>query len=184
MFISIRGTNGAGKTTLVRKLQQAATKIKIGMVTGRKRPAWEVYQLPSGKVFATLGHYDSECGGCDTINKVDDAYGYAQRIFDRGGVDAVISEGMIISKDVKRIVNAKNPYIVYINIPIEDCYEGVKQRRLKKGEIEKAEIPPKSLADNLKGIDSAVRRLKGKVNVIEVNRDEAFTKILNLIENN
>lgn len=176
MFISIRGTNGSGKTTLVRNLIKQSKHEEAVYKERRKRPAYNIYNIILGvntKLrYATMGHYDTACGGCDTINKADTVLEWAKEAFEFHKVDAVLSEGMIISKDVSRITQLPEPVIIYLNLPLGECFQGVYDRRVAKGDTEKAKTPPKTLEGNFKGVDSACRRLKaaGKVKVVEVNK--------------
>ena len=193
-FINLRGTSGSGKTTAIRAIMALCERVEPVHISGRKRPIF--YMCSSGDaLFAIMGHYETACGGCDTINKLDDVFVYARQAINDHGAEAVIAEGLLLGKDVKRIVTMDNPHVLYIDTPVEDCYEGVYKRRVDKlfhkyGDLEaipadlldKAYGKPKALENDHKGILSAVNRLRDKVTVHDVTRDTVLEKIIELIK--
>jgi uridine kinase len=201
-FINIRGTSGSGKTTIIRELLSKSVHLEPVFTTGRKQPIMYIATVPSQehfnffctKFFALLGHYETTCGGCDTIKSLDEVYEWARYAQRNYNIDAVICEGLLLGKDVSRIVTMEEPYILALDTSMEECYAGVKNRRLWKA-IEKygseKDIPqevmdkingkPKALESDYKSIKSAVNRLRDKVTVIDVSRKTGLKEILELL---
>ena len=188
-FINLRGTSGSGKTTLIREIMEHHQHVSDIFIEGRKRPIYSVYEKGNGEgCFAIMGHYETACGGCDTINKLDTVFEQARIALRNAHVSTVIAEGLLLGKDVSRIVTMENPHVVYVDTPIEECYEGVRNRRLnkyisegKEPDMEKVNKQPKALANDHKSILSAVNRLRDKVTVHEVSRESGLRTILKLI---
>lgn len=194
-FINLRGTSGSGKTTIVRKLIGGLIHLESITKEGRKRPAYNIYEDPLGVgSVAIMGHYETACGGCDTINKLDEVVEYTNEAFYEYGVNYVIAEGLLLGKDVKRVPLLPDPHVLYIDTPLEDCLQGIKSRRAERisgghieyiytdEEIEKINKKPKAMEPDSKSIRSAVHRLPDNVKVIEINRENGFETLLNLIK--
>lgn len=140
MILNIRGTNGTGKSHLVRQLMADLTReqgepFEPRHVAGRKRPLY--YSLSRGQIHpdvVVLGHYETDCGGCDTISRIDDVFTLARRFSEQG--HDVIMEGMILSGEVKRsqsLVEDKVPFkIFHLDIPVQECIDSVNQRRWRR----------------------------------------------------
>lgn len=177
MLINLRGTSGSGKSTAVRQLIEMATSKDV-YVEGRKKPLYSIHRLENGKTFATLGHYETPCGGCDTLKKLDDVFALYEQI--KNDVDFVVAEGKILGDDTKRIPLVDRAVILHFTTSIADCYAGVAKRRWDKGDHDKSFMKPRKLEADHRTIGSAVRRLKaaGKVKVVEVSRDNVKATIL------
>lgn len=177
MLINIRGTSGSGKSTAVRELVALATSVHFH-VEGRKKPLYSFHRLENGKTFATLGHYETPCGGCDTLKKLDDVFTLYEKV--KGEVDFVVAEGKILGDDTKRTPLVDKAVIMYLTTSVADCYAGVAKRRWDKGEHDKSFMKPRKLEADHRTIGSAVRRLRaaGKVKVVDVTRENIVGKIL------
>ncbi len=193
-FVNIRGTSGSGKSTIIRKLMDTFGEGMHFYAGGRKQPIFTIYEHKSIQV-AIMGHYKTACGGCDTINKLDDVFKFAEQAAEHGA-DVVIAEGLLLGKDVSRIVKQEDPHLIYLTTPIEECFENVSARRAAKAlekygrmedvpeaVVEKITTKPKALAGDGKGIKSAVDRLRDKVTVHDCDNNEAVNKVLELIFN-
>lgn len=151
MIINIRGTSGSGKSTLVRsirslylgatlKFREEGRKQPIGYVCNRAL-AWD--GSSTGRPLGLVGHYETDCGGCDTIAIMDKIFQLAMQAHQKG-LD-VIFEGLLISADVNRTVelwkyafdsdNSKNEdqlHVIALDVPIEECLDSVNARRRGK----------------------------------------------------
>lgn len=150
-------------------------------IEGRKKPIATLFGLDE-LTFAVLGHYMTPCGGCDTINKLDQVFELYDELKDK--VDFVLAEGKILGEDTKRTLVRKDEVIIFqLCTPIEDCYEGVYNRRIARGQPEdKARQKPKKLEKDAKGIASSCRRLGMQgVEVIQVSRRDIVEIILETV---
>lgn len=190
-FISIRGTNGAGKSTLVRKLISDCINVEAHYIEGRKNPAYytagfQVNDFTIRKI-GILGHYEGEAGGgCDNLKTTDQYYELTHKLLDQHGVSLVVGEGMIFSKEFSRIQKLKNPVMLFLNIPVEECFKGVQQRRIAKGGASVGRNEEKlknTIEGNLKGVESSCRRLadKGYLLLEVTKRDDAWPSLVKLI---
>lgn len=178
MMINLRGTSGSGKTTAVNKLLSMSQKQEDIFIEGRKQPIATLFGLDD-LYFAVLGHYNTPCGGCDTINKLDQVFELYDELKDK--VDFVLAEGKILGEDTKRtLVRNDEVVILQLTTAIPDCYEGVYNRRIARGQPEdKARQKPKKLEKDAGGIASACRRLAAQgVEVIQVSRENIVETII------
>lgn len=106
MIINLRGTNGSGKSTVVtRIMEKYGVSVPI-FINGRKRPLGYIVS-PRGSLgqFPSLyipGHYETVCGGCDTLKTVDQVYNLVNKASSQGL--HVLYEGIMVGDDVKRAV--------------------------------------------------------------------------------
>ena len=162
MIVNLRGTSGSGKTHTVRSVMAAYGPPKPLFIKGRKRPL--LYRLPrqpgsSGRPLSVLGHYETACGGCDTICKIDDIFGRVYSEHERG--HDVLFEGLLISAELKRTLKLWDDFgdqflCVALGTPIEDCLAGIQARRDARGDIR--EIKPTNTISKHKGVVSAMKR--------------------------
>jgi len=68
--IQIRGTSGSGKSTLVRQVMGLYYEKQPLFKRGRKQPIGYILTHPDTPSLFVPGHYESACGGLDTISKV------------------------------------------------------------------------------------------------------------------
>jgi len=138
VIINIRGPGGAGKSTLVRQVMALGRKILTTKQEGRKQPLGYLYEIPrypsdpAPLKLAIPGHYESRCGGCDTINNYDllfDLVANASKQFH------VLYEGLLISEDVPRTLGlaqrvAPLPvHVIALDTPLDLCLESINIRR-------------------------------------------------------
>ena len=104
-IINIRGTSGSGKSTLARRIMEQYPHRVVFRREGRKQPIGYLYQRDAspntkGRQLAVIGHYETPCGGCDTIQKMDDIFQLVRDSHEAG--HDVLFEGLLISADMKR----------------------------------------------------------------------------------
>lgn len=156
VIVNIRGTSGSGKSTIVRSIMSLYPAKEAKYVPERKQPLYYILsdpEQPERPKLAVIGHYESSCGGADTISKYmtgvlqeadedhgdpnsyDLIFGLVKELYD-GGHD-VLFEGLLITGDIKRAKDLKASgyplHIISLTLPIELCIESVKARRAAKG---------------------------------------------------
>lgn len=137
MIVNIRGTSGAGKSTLVRAVMSHYASTHPHYVEKRKQPiGYTLHHHYSGKSLYVPGHYETACGGCDTIKTLDQIFG-AVREADSGKIN-VLFEGMLLCSDTKRIIElareVPETIIISLTTPIEQCCNNIRKRRAARGE--------------------------------------------------
>lgn len=167
-IVNIRGTSGSGKSTLVRAVMDHpayGTKLSF-KEEGRKRPIG--YQLVrvdgNGPDLAVIGHYETACGGCDTINKMERIFGLVGLSWEKG-MD-VLFEGLLISADAARTiqladyVGLEQLLVVGLNVPLQLCLDSVNARRREKRGPDAPPVNPKNTESKWKGTRSSMKRLE------------------------
>lgn len=102
MIIQLRGTSGSGKSTIVKHVMQRFPRIVKLHREGRRQPIGYLCGDDKGLRLQIIGHYETACGGCDTITSLDDVY---QQVTQAAtfGYD-VLYEGIMASGEYKRCV--------------------------------------------------------------------------------
>jgi energy-coupling factor transporter ATP-binding protein EcfA2 len=209
VIINIRGTSGSGKSTLVRRIMDLykGGKTRV-MADGRKQPIGYIMHSPAGRPLAVLGHYETDCGGCDTISQMETIFENAAKA-DQLGMD-VLFEGLLISADVNRTVALhqvvkRGMQVVALNTPLEQCLADVNTRRrnaykrrvdaleneniglaevgrkLKEIPPERGDVNPANTTSKFKGVQQSLVRLRdANVTTHSVGRDVAFELIAGL----
>lgn len=161
MIINIRGTSGSGKSTLVRAIMDLYPHRLPRHVEGRKRPLYYLLARPAphSQTLAVIGHYETPCGGCDTITNVDQVYEEVRRQHEAG--HDVLFEGLLISAEQRRTIQMHRdglPLLVAaIDIPLEECLASVNARRAARNP-ELGEVNPKNTTSKWKAVRSCMRK--------------------------
>lgn len=137
MILNIRGTSGSGKSTAVRKIMELAPRIEKIFTENRKNPLYYNLLWPDRTVLVP-GHYETACGGCDTIKTYDDLFQII-RAAHIGNKD-VLFEGLLVAHDKKRCKElfewlGKDPsqfQIIEITETLETCLNSVEKRRSER----------------------------------------------------
>lgn len=150
-IINLRGTSGSGKSYIVRHIMaQYHTRVPE-MVPGRKQPLAYTCSRVGWPSLYVVGHYETACGGADTIG-----YSANSRLLDydgelRGGLDLiyhmihnatlrkenVIFEGLIVASDTARCINLKKTndlMVVGLSTTLKDCMASIQDRRDARGD--------------------------------------------------
>lgn len=138
-IINIRGTSGSGKSTVARDIMALYTGGRRKFFSPeRKQPLG--YTLNRGTVsktgrgLAVVGHYETPCGGCDTITSMDRIFDLV-RISHTAGYD-VLFEGLLISAEVNRMaqlhLDGLPTHVVLLDVPLEECLRSVNERRRRQ----------------------------------------------------
>lgn len=133
MIIQIRGTSGSGKTTIMKQAMECLSiewdqPWEAVFQTGRKQPLY--YFL--GKM-VVLGHYNSACGGCDTIGSAAAVYALTQGLVEAGPGRIILQEGLLLSEDTKWSSQLDDLRVLYLMTPVEKCLEQIRGRRAEAG---------------------------------------------------
>ncbi len=132
MIIQIRGTSGSGKTTVMRKVMDQLGPWEPQMIEGRKKPLF----YSNRQDVVILGHYESPCGGGDTIGSAAQIYRLIESL--DGGTyyghkRVILCEGLLLSEDVKWSSQLLDLRVLFLTTPLERCLEQIKSRRLAGG---------------------------------------------------
>lgn len=178
MIINIRGTSGSGKSTLVRKIVALYDEKQPVFEEGRKQPISYLYTRKQGKPLAVIGHYETACGGCDTITSTDHTFDLVRKNHENCDV---IFEGLLISADVNRINKLHQEgypvKVVALDLPLEECLNSVNERRRAK-KPDAPDVNPKNTKSKHQGVKQSLKRLhEAGVPAIAVGREEAFNFI-------
>ena len=161
MIINIRGTSGSGKSHLVRAIMEQCVDRTPIQEPGRKRPLFYTMKQPNGRTLAVIGHYETPCGGCDTIPSMDKIYAIVHQCADNGW--DVLYEGLLLSAEVNRAVElAKSADLVIVGlteVPVTECIDSVNRRRWAKNP-EKPGVNPKNTMAKWKQTRRAMERFE------------------------
>lgn len=173
MIINIRGTGGAGKSTLVRTMMSRYDKRTPVMET-RKQPVGYACERAGGRPLWVVGHYETACGGCDTIKTPDEVYVYVTSAAN-SGYD-VLYEGIIVQDDTRRCIELSKTHelrVVGLYVPIEECLAGIQKRRDNRGDTRP--LNPKNTVDRARRLEGSMKKLQAAgVDARWLSRDEAL----------
>jgi predicted alpha-1,6-mannanase (GH76 family) len=184
MMINLRGTSGAGKSTVLTTFKSMVNAAGIEVTPvfreGRRQP-W-FYSAPAPRPWRLLGHYESPCGGCDTIKTVDEVYDLV-----RAGVlggEAVLFEGIMVQDDVRRAVAFHKEFgdmvVIGLTTDIETCLSAIRDRRVARGDTRP--LNEKNTRGRAASLERTLRRLEeGGVPVERLDRGAALTRVCRLM---
>jgi hypothetical protein len=179
MVINLRGTGGSGKSTVIRRIMEHYPSKNPQFIAGRKQPiGYQLHGLANTSMLYIPGHYETACGGCDTITAPDHVYDLVYRAVDRG--ENVAYEGIIIGDDVTRAVDLarhvgkENFSVIALNTPMDVCLASIQARRDARGDTRPLnKTNTISRNERLKRIMS---RLKdATIDAKWMSREEAYT---------
>lgn len=188
MIINIRGTSGSGKSTLVRALTRGLNAPNKVHVEGRKQPLYTTFEHPTDRhhPIAVLGHYETACGGCDTINGHDTTFDLVRKLYEQGY--AVVFEGLLLSGEFRRTAQLHADgfplHVAMIDLPVGICIDSVNQRRWAKNP-DKPPVNPKNTEAKWKTTHSVCRRLKAEgVSIYFGDRQQVLDHVKQLLQLN
>lgn len=146
MIIQIRGTSGSGKSTVMRDIMGRMGDWQAHYVDGRKKPLFYVSRS-EWPLTVVLGHYESPCGGCDTIGSAREVAVMIEEVLrtvakveigDDGWTEHyiiphILCEGLLLSEDVKWTKEMNDVRCFFLTTPLERCLEQIKGRRAEAG---------------------------------------------------
>jgi len=149
MIVQIRGTSGSGKSTAMRKVMKAIGGWEPIYKKGRRQPLY--YQ--SGSV-ALLGHYESPCGGCDTIGSARQVYDTIQTL----PHEVLLCEGLLLSEDTKWSSQLPDLRVVFLTTGLDTCLDRIGERRRASGNDKP--LNPKNTTGRVRTIERARVKLE------------------------
>lgn len=163
MIVNLRGTSGSGKSTIVREVMEAFQTRVARHCEGRKQPVgYELYDKVFPKLYVP-GHYESPCGGCDTLSfpgSQDRIWEWIRSYHD-GGYN-VLFEGVIIGDDNKRTIQAHRDtlplLLIELTTSLADCLAGIQARRNVRGDTRP--LNPDNTAKRMPGISNRMLKFK------------------------
>ncbi len=145
MIINIRGTSGSGKTWAMREIKRRIVgdhRWSEYYIPGRNKPAAYYYRVTEDELIIVLGHYESNCGGCDNVGSAPDVYNLIDHIESHDDLFkpvkqfTILCEGLLLSEDVKwttKLAERHKVVCLFLNTPIEQCINQVLSRRRAAG---------------------------------------------------
>jgi hypothetical protein len=136
--LNLRGTSGSGKSYIVKSLMALYDSVEPEMVPGqRKQPLAYLCHRSDGASLYVVGHYETACGGCDTISKellidgeqrngLELVYYLINRAIAAG--HDVIFEGLIVASDKTRCIDLKrrsNLMVIGLSTPLDECVKSI-----------------------------------------------------------
>ena len=168
MIINVRGTHGSGKSTVIRKVMEKGVFSPF-YIEGRKRPMG----YRNDTIFVP-GSYETDCGGCDTISQVEDAFDLIKGHASNGW--RVLFEGILSQHSAPRLIEVHKlfPVIVLVlTTPVEQCIADVEKRRAESGNTRP--FNHENLRKEARSVVSSSRRLKSEgLNLQYMTREEAI----------
>jgi len=181
MIINIRGTSGSGKSTLVRRIMGMYTGCRAGIKRpDRKRPFGYILTHPPALPLVVIGHYESPCGGCDTIKTYAEVF-QAVRDAHEAGYD-VLFEGLLLSTDKNHITELALDYkddhlIIGLDVSVEVCLESVNARRRAKNPDAESVNPKGTISKHGTNRRAMTQFIHHGLNAEWHDRESAFTRI-------
>ena len=130
MIIQLRGTSGSGKSTIVRKVMGHYPTTPY-YKQDRKQPIGYLGVREDGRSLWVVGHYETACGGCDTIASLDEVYDEIRKADTKGY--NVLYEGIMASGEYRRCADLykekRDIRVIALDVPIALCLDGVQERR-------------------------------------------------------
>lgn len=156
MIIQVRGTSGSGKSTAMRAFMEGAGCWNGVQVSGRRRP---LYYRHEDLSVAVLGHYESPCGGCDTIGSARAVYALVQDLLGSPQPPRVIvCEGLLLSEDTKWSLQMPDLRALFLTTALGECLDRIRLRRQKAGNDKP--LDESNTANRVRTIDRAYAKLR------------------------
>lgn len=118
---------------------------------GRHKPLYYV-----AKPVIVLGHYESPCGGCDTIGAAPSIYEKVKGISKGNPGYHFLLEGLLLSEDTKwtlEMAKLQETRVLFLTTPLEQCLTQIKSRREAVGSDK--ELNPKNTTNRVAVIERA-----------------------------
>lgn len=182
MIIQIRGTSGSGKSTAMKWFMKGYNAWEAVYAPGRKKPLWYFSTANGLPRVVVLGHYDSPCGGCDTIGSAKAVYDLIQVVQGHFKSHAVVCEGLLLSEDVKWSSQMKDLTVLYLQTPLDQCLRQIESRRAEAGN--EKPLDPRNTSNRFRVVEkSRVRLLEAGVTCLRTTVRQVPGLITKLVTN-
>ncbi len=179
MIVNLRGTSGSGKSYIVRQIMDVyggQDNFERFHIDGRKQPIGYLSPSKNGKQLYVPGHYETACGGCDTIHGNDTIFNYVRGAHTLGY--NVLFEGLLITVEYNRTVKLQTdgfPLRVFaVNISLQECLDSILIRRRVKNP-DALPVPPKNTtAKHKQSLRTVERLLEVGIDCRKGNREEVL----------
>lgn len=181
MIIQIRGTSGSGKSTAMRRIMEGLPppdwEWSSLYVNGRKKPLY--YHK---KAVVVLGHYESNCGGCDTLGAASVACKLAEGLLGScPHFKHVLCEGLLLSEDVKWSKELKDLSVIFLTTDLETCLKQIEKRRKEVGN--EKPLNPANTANRVATIERArLKLIEAGIYCRRASADQASELVLKWLE--
>lgn len=182
MNVNIRGTSGSGKSYIVHSLLKEFDTITTPLhMEGRKRP-WG-YKVGLRSPVIIMGHYETACGGCDTLPNMDFIFEKVSEQAKKGY--HVLFEGVLVSEERKRSIMLEDLLIVKLSTPVEECLKSINKRRREKNP-EAEDVNPKNTTNRVRTIDRACSFIEENSNarIVSLSRGSALRLVRSILFTN
>jgi hypothetical protein len=136
-----------------------------------------------GVPFIVFGSYETQCGGCDTIDSVRKVADLLELWRKTGGNGLVFYEGLMISHMIGTVGAAAKPWgrhhmMGFLDTPLETCIARVRQRRLERGNTNPFD-PHKTLIGDYRAVQGAQRNaLAQDFRVVAISHHSPVEQVL------
>lgn len=178
---NLRGTNGSGKTYVARQLLKLSNARPNQMVRHGKPLTYmgKLLDVP----FIVFGSYETQCGGCDTIDSVKKVADLLHLWMKTKGEGLVFYEGLMISHMIGTVGAAAKEYgrdhmIGFLDTPLQVCIDRVKARRLERGNTAPFD-PGRTLIKDYSAVQGAQRNaLAQDFRVVAISHHSPVEQVL------
>jgi thymidylate kinase len=182
MIVNVRGTGGSGKSTVIRRVMERLLELdwvkESVFIDGRRQPYGYKFTKVGHVPVYVPGHYETACGGCDTITKVQDVFDVVRA--HAGNGEHVLFEGIISQDDTTRTIELKRNFpllIVFLTTPLEDCLAGIQKRRDERGDVRP--LQTKNTTSRMKRCESHYSKLRDAgVECLKLDRETAYPEVV------
>lgn len=178
MIIQVRGTSGSGKSTVMRMIMDHCSRWKPIHVEGRKQPLYYKGIPAAWSRTVVLGHYETACGGCDTIGSAAKVFEWIDTLKNLGNI---LCEGLLLSEDSKWSSQLEDLRVLYLMTPLDECLTNISKRRKEAGN--EKELNPTNTTNRVKAIEtSRIKLTEAGVMCRRVSCDQAVKLAIQWLE--
>jgi hypothetical protein len=183
VIIQICDTNGSGKTTAARAVIAAGQAIDVVTIAGREMGT--LYTLPGvAAPLLVMGKYgEAATGGCDRLHDTKGTYPVMEHQHGLGR--HVLFEGIRMTNHTDGLAfyrRVGDLTIILLTTTLEQCFEGLRARRLAAGGPEHKELSTRDIESTVtRNRNYAFKLSQLGARVHRVSREEAPGLVLELL---